>query len=186
MQINAPSIRAGMILEIGSDLWRVVKTQHVTPGKGVACMQVEMRHVETGTKTNKRFNSTERVERVTLSQHNMQFLYHDGDAYHFMDMETYEQLALNETLLADAKPYLLPETEVIIEMHEGRPLNVQLPKTVVLTVVETDAAIKGQTATGSYKPAKLETGASIMVPPYLESGTRIKVNTEDGTYMERA
>jgi len=86
MQINAPSIRAGMILEIGGDLWRVVKTQHVTPGKGVACMQVEMRHVETGTKTNKRFNSTERVERVTLSQRNMQFLYQDGDIYHFMDM----------------------------------------------------------------------------------------------------
>jgi elongation factor P len=175
-----------MILDIGGTLWRVSKTQHVTPGKGVACMQVEMRNVETGTKTNKRFNSTERVERVRLSQHKMQFLYHDGGTYHFMDMETYEQLALDESLVEQAKPYLLPETEVIVEMHEGRPLNVQLPKTVVLTVVETDAAIKGQTATGSYKPARLETGADIMVPPYLEAGTKIKVNTEDGTYIERA
>lgn len=186
MQINAPSIRAGMILEIGGALWRVMKTQHVTPGKGVACMQVEMRNVETNTKTNKRFNSTERLERVTLSQHKMQFLYNDGETYHFMDTETYEQLALNETLLEEAKLYLLPEAEVTVEMYEEKPLNVQLPKTVVLTVVETDAAIKGQTATGSYKPARLETGASIMVPPYLEAGIKIKVNTEDGSYMERA
>lgn len=186
MQINAPSIRQGMILEIDGALWRVMKTQHVTPGKGVACMQVEMRNIETGNKTNKRFNSTERVERATLSQRPMQFLYVDGDTYHFMDMESYEQLALSENLLEEAKPYLLPETEVVIEMHDERPLNVQLPQSVVLTVVECDAAIKGQTATGSYKPAKLETGASVMVPPYLEAGTKIKVNTESGEYVERA
>ncbi|MFQ5355222.1 MAG: elongation factor P [Mariprofundaceae bacterium] len=186
MQINSTSIRSGMILDVGGNLWRVSRTHHVTPGKGVACMQVEMRNIETGTKTNKRFNSTERVERVRLSQHSMQFLYHDGGSYHFMDMETYEQMELDETLMEETKPFLLPETEVMVEMHEGRPLNVQLPKTVTLEVVETDAAIKGQTATGSYKPAKLETGADIMVPPYLEAGTRIKVNTEDGTYIERA
>ncbi|MDX8411861.1 MAG: elongation factor P, partial [Mariprofundaceae bacterium] len=157
-----------------------------TPGKGVACMQVEMRNIETGNKTNKRFNSTERVERATLNQRAMQFLYEDSGAYHFMDMESYEQMELGADLLEDAKPYLLPETEVVIEMHEERPLNVQLPQTVVLTVVECDASIKGQTATGSYKPAKLETGASILVPPYLEAGTRVKVNTETGEYMERA
>lgn len=186
MQINAPSIRKGMILDVDNALWRVMKTQHVTPGKGVACMQVEMRNVETGTKTNKRFNSTERVERVTLSQRPMQFLYEDSGTYHFMDMESYEQMALSSELLEDAKPYLLPETEVVIEMHDERPLNVQLPQTVILTVVECDAAIKGQTATGSYKPAKLETGASILVPPYLEAGTKVKVNTETGEYMERA
>jgi len=165
MQISAPSIRKGMILEVDASLWRVMKTQHVTPGKGVACMQVEMRNVETGNKTNKRFNSTERVERVTLSQRPMQFLYADGDAYHFMDTETYEQMELSGDLLEDAMPYLLPETEVVIEMHGERPLNVKLPQTVELTVTECDAVIKGQTATGSYKPAKLETGASIMVPP---------------------
>ena len=170
MQINAPGIRKGMILEVDNALWCVVKTQHVTPGKGVACMQVEMRHVETGNKANKRFNSTERVERVTLSQRSMQYLYNDGGNYHFMDMENYEQIELGEDFLEDATPYLLPETEVLIEFHEQRPLNVQLPQAVVLTVVECDAAIKGQTATGSYKPGKLETGATIMVPPYLESG----------------
>lgn len=186
MQINATSIRPGMILEIDGGLWRVMKTQHVTPGKGVACMQVEMRNVETGTKNNTRFNSTERVERVTLSQRPMQFLYEEGGTYHFMDMETYEQLALGEELLEQAKPYLLPEMEVVVEMYGDKPLNVQLPKTVELTVVECDAAIKGQTATGSYKPAVLETGAAIMVPPYLEAGTKVKVNTEDGSYIERA
>jgi len=186
MQINATSIRKGMILEVDGALWRVMKTQHVTPGKGVACMQVEMRNVETGNKTNKRFNSTERVERITLSQRPMQFLYEDGGTWHFMDMETYEQVELGEELMEGVKDYLLPETEVIIEFHGERPLNVQLPQTVVLTVVECDAAIKGQTATGSYKPGKLETGAPIMVPPYLEPGTKIKVNTETGEFVERA
>jgi len=186
MQLNAPSIRKGMILEVDNALWRVVKTQHVTPGKGVACMQVEMRNVETGNKTNKRFNSTERVERITLNQRPMQYLYADGGSYHFMDTETYEQIELGADFLEDAKPYLLPETEVLVEFHEQRPLNIQLPQTVVLTVVECDASIKGQTATGSYKPGKLETGATIMVPPYLEANTKIKVNTETGEYMERA
>lgn len=186
MQINAPSIRKGMILEVDGNLWRVMKAQHVTPGKGVACMQVEMRNLETGNKTNKRFNSTERVERVTLTQRNMQYLYEDGGNYHFMDLESYEQIELGAEFLEDAIPYLLPETEVVVEFHETRPLNVQMPQTVVLEVVECDAAIKGQTATGSYKPGKLETGAMIMVPPYLESGTKIRVNTETGEYMERA
>jgi len=186
MQINATSIRKGMILEVDGALWRVMKTQHVTPGKGVACMQVEMRNVETGNKTNKRFNSTERVERITLSQRPMQFLYEDGGNWHFMDMETYEQVELGHELMEGVRDFLLPETEVVIEFHGERPLNVQLPQTVVLEVVECDAAIKGQTATGSYKPGKLETGASIMVPPYLEPGTKIKVNTETGEFVERA
>jgi elongation factor P len=186
MQINATAIRAGNILEVDGALWRVTKSMHVTPGKGVACMQVEMRNVESGTKTNKRFNSTERVERATLSQRPMQYLYEDGDLFHFMDMESYEQISLGRELLEEALPYLLPEMQVEIEFHEDRPLNVRLPQTVVLTVVECDAAMKGQTATGSYKPGKLETGASVMVPPYLEAGTRIKINTETGEYVERA
>jgi len=186
MQLNAPSIRPGMILEVDNGLWRVMKTQHVTPGKGVACMQVEMRNIETGTKTNKRFNSTERVERVVLNQQEMQFLYQDGDDFHFMNMESYEQIALKADMLESVRPYLLPEMMVTVEFHEERPLNVQLPQSVVLTVVECDAAIKGQTATGSYKPGKLETGAPIMVPPYLEAGTKVRVNTETGEFIERA
>jgi len=186
MIINVTSVRVGNILEWNNGLWRIMKTQHVTPGKGVACMQLEMRNIETGTKTNKRFNSTERVERVVLSQREMQYLYSDGEDFHFMDTENYDQITLSEEMLDNVLPYMLPESMVTVEFHEERPLNVKLPMVVVLEVVECDASIKGQTATGSYKPGKLETGASIMVPPYLESGTKVKVNTESGEFMERA
>jgi len=186
MQINSTSIRAGHVLEVDNALWRVVKTQHVTPGKGVACMQVEMRSVETGNKTNKRFNSTEKVERVTLTQIPMQYLYADGDDYHFMNTETYDQITLKADFLENALPYLLPEMEVMVECHDERPLSVQMPKSVILELVECDASIKGQTATSSYKPGKLETGASVMVPPFIDAGIKIKVNTETGEYIERA
>ncbi|MDX8376672.1 MAG: elongation factor P [Mariprofundales bacterium] len=186
MQINATTIRAGNILHVNKGLWRVMKTHHVTPGKGVACMQVEMRNLETGSKTNKRFNSTERVDRVTLSQKNMQFLYSDSESWHFMDLESYDQIALLEPMVENVIAYLLPEQVLIIEFFDNKPLNVQLPKVVELVVETCDAAIKGQTATGSYKPGILETGSAILVPPYLEAGTKIKVNTEDGSYIERA
>jgi len=186
MQINSTAIRAGNILEVEGGLWRVMKTHHVTPGKGVACMQIEMRNMSTGNKTNKRFNSTERVERVVLEQKGMQYLYNDGDTYHFMDTENYDQIALNSDVLEAVLPYMLPETQVIIEFYGEEALNVTLPQSVELVVVECDASIKGQTATGSYKPGVLETGASIMVPPYLEAGTKVRVNTETGEYIERA
>ena len=186
MLINSTAIRAGHVLEVDNALWRVMKTQHITPGKGVACMQVEMRNIETGNKTNKRFNSTEKVERAVLSQVNMQYLYADGDDYHFMNTETYDQITLHKDMLENALAYLLPEMEVVVEFHEERPLNVQMPKSVVLELVECDAAIKGQTATSSYKPGKLETGASVMVPTFIEAGIKIKVNTETGEYIERA
>jgi len=186
MLINVVSVRVGNILEWNNGLWRIMKTQHVTPGKGVACMQLEMRNIETGTKTNKRFNSTEKVDRIVLSQRDMQYLYADGSDFHFMDMETYDQITLSAEMLENVLPYMLPESTVTVEFHEERPLNVKLPQSVDLVVVECDATIKGQTATGSYKPGKLETGASIMVPPYLESGTKVRVNTETGEFMERA
>ena len=186
MLINVTAVRTGNILEWDGGLWKVVKTQHVTPGKGVACMQLEMRNIEKGNKTNKRFNSSEKVDRVTLNQRTMQYLYVDGDQYNFMDMETYDQLALGEDMVENAIPYMLPEMEVEIEFYEDRPLNVKLPQSVILEVTECDAAIKGQTATSSYKPGVLETGTSIMVPPYLEAGTKVRVNTETGEYMERA
>jgi elongation factor P len=186
MLINVTSVRTGNILDWDGGLWKVVKTHHVTPGKGVACMQLEMRHIEKGNKTNKRFNSTEKVERIILNQCKMQFLYADAGQYNFMDTETYDQIALDESMLENAIPYMLPEMEVEVEFHEDRPLNVKLPQSVNLVVVECDASIKGQTATSSYKPGVLETGTSIMVPPYLESGTKVRVNTETGEYMERA
>lgn len=186
MLINVTSVRTGNILDWDGGLWRIVKLQHVTPGKGVACMQLEMRNIENGIKTNKRFNSTEKVDRVQLNQETMQYLYTDSGQYHFMNMETYEQLALGEDMVEAALAYMLPEMEVEIEFYEDRPLNVKLPQSVILEVVECDAAIKGQTATSSFKPGKLETGTSIMVPQYLESGTKVRVNTETGDFMERA
>jgi len=186
MIINVTAIRPGNILEWEKALWKVTKIQHVTPGKGVACMQIEMRNLETGNKTNKRFNSTEKIEKVVLNQRKMQFLYEDGGMFNFMDTETYDQLALTDDMLESAKPYMLPEMEVEVEFHDERPLNVKLPQSVILEVTSCDAAIKGQTATSSYKPGVLETGTSIMVPPYLESGTKVRVNTETGEYMERA
>ncbi len=186
MLINVTSVRVGNILNWDGSLWKVLKTHHVTPGKGVACMQLEMRNLEKGNKTNKRFNSTEKVDRVVLNQRKMQFLYEDGGQYHFMDMDTYDQITLDERMLETAIPYMLPEMEVEVEFYEDRPLNVKLPQSVSLVVTECDAAIKGQTATGSYKPGVLETGASIMVPPYLEAGTKVRVNTETGEYIERA
>ncbi|MDQ6979073.1 MAG: elongation factor P, partial [Mariprofundaceae bacterium] len=143
MQINSTTIRAGNILEVEGALWRVMKTHHVTPGKGVACMQIEMRNLSTGNKTNKRFNSTERVERVILEQKGMQYLYSDGDTYHFMDTENYDQIALNRDLLEAALPYMLPEAQVVIEFHGEQALNVTMPQSVELVVVECDASIKG-------------------------------------------
>ncbi|OIQ00650.1 MAG: elongation factor P [Zetaproteobacteria bacterium CG2_30_46_52] len=186
MMMNVTSVKVGNILEWEGGLWRIIKLQHVTPGKGVACMQLEMRNIENGIKTNKRFNSSEKVDRVVLSQSKMQYLYEDGGQYHFMNMENYEQITLGEDMVESAMAYMLPEMEVDVEFYEDRPLNVKLPQTVILEVVECDASIKGQTATSSYKPGKLETGTSIMVPPYLESGTKVRVNTETGEYMERA
>jgi len=186
MQINATAVRVGNILEADGGLWKVLKIKHVTPGKGVACMQVEMRNIESDTKTNKRWNSSEKVERVILQQRPMQFLYESDGQYHFMDMETYDQISLDAGMLEDAIPYMLPEMMVEVEFHEDRPLNVKLPQSVELVVTECDAALKGQTATSSYKPGVLETGTAIMVPPYLEPGTKVKVNTETGEFMERA
>jgi len=185
MQIQATQIRAGQVLQVEGRLWRVLKAVHVTPGKGVACMQVEMRDIVDGTKKNVRFNSTERVERVTLTQRPMQYLYDDGELYYFMDNETYEQVSLPKEMVEHVLPYLLPNTEVIVEFHEDQPLNVQLPSTVVLTVTDCESVVKGQTATGSYKPATLETGATIKVPPYIKPGDKVRVNTETGEFVER-
>jgi elongation factor P len=149
-------------------------------------MQVEMRNLETGNKTNKRFNSTERVERVTLSQREMQFLYEDGGQYHFMDMETYDQIELPKEFLGERAAFLQDGMTVTVESHEGKPLGVKLPLHVTLEVVEAEPVVKGQTAASSYKPAVLENGLRVMVPPFVSAGEKIVVNTEELTYVKRA
>jgi len=186
MKISAFDIRPGNILEYEKGLWRVLKTDFVKPGKGGAFMQVEMKNIETGTKTNTRFRSEEKMEKAVVEPRTMQFLYMDTNGYVFMDNESYEQMTLSAELLEGQTGYLLPNTEIQVNMHNDRPIGVELPPVVVLEVVESEPAIKGQTATGSYKPAKVETGITVMVPQFVNSGEKIRVNTVDGSYIDRA
>lgn len=186
MKISAFDIRPGNILEYEKGLWRVLKTDFVKPGKGGAFMQVEMKNIETGTKTNTRFRSEEKMEKAVVEPRTMQFLYVDTNGYVFMDNESYEQMTLSAELLEGQTGYLLPNTEIQVNMHNDRPIGVELPPVVVLEVVESEPAIKGQTATGSYKPAKVETGITVMVPQFVNSGEKIRVNTVDGSYIDRA
>ncbi len=187
MKINGNAIRPGMVIEHQGGLWRAVKIQHTQPGKGGAYLQVELKDIRTGTKLNERFRSSETVERARLDQKVYQYLYGDGGMLTFMDTENYEQVTLPQDLLGeDQAPFLQDTMNVIIESHEGQPLAVQLPDTVALKVTEADAVVKGQTASSSYKPAMLENGVRCMVPPHIEAGTRIVINTVDGSYVERA
>ena len=186
MKINGNAIRIGNVIEHKDRLWVAVRTQAVKPGKGGAFNQVELKDIRSGTKLNERFRADEQVERVRLEQRPAQFLFAEEDLLTFMDNETYEQTQISKTLLGDDVVFLQDGMEVQIESHEGEPLSVQMPEVVVLEIVEADAVVKGQTASSSYKPAVLENGVKILVPPHVESGTRVVVRTEDGTYVERA
>ncbi len=187
MKLNGNAIRPGMIIEHQKRLWRAVRIQHTQPGKGGAYLQVELKDIRDGTKLNDRFRSSETVERVRLDQKDYQFLFADGDMYTFMDNETFEQISLSEEVIGEIQVSFLQEgMTVTIESYEESPIAVQLPDSVVLAVTEADAVIKGQTATSSFKPAMLENGVKTMVPPHIAAGTRIVVNTADGSYVERA
>ena len=186
MKINGNSIRPGNIIEHQGRLWRAVKTQHTQPGKGGAYLQVELTDIRDGTKLNERFRSSETVERVRLDEHPYQFLFASGDEYTFMDQNTFEQIALNGDLIGEPAAFLQEGMIVTLESYEGSPISVELPETVIMQIVEADAVVKGQTASSSYKPAKLENGVRVMVPPHIGTGTRIVVNTADATYVERA
>lgn len=187
MKINGNEIRPGMTLEHKGQLWRVAKISHTQPGKGGAYTQAEMKDIINGTKLNERFRSDEKVERARLEQRPMQYLYTDGSNYTFMDMTTYEQTDLSPEVIGEEQLVWLAENmEVSVEFYNENAIGVELPATMVAEVTETEAVVKGQTAANSYKPATLENGASVMVPPFVEVGTKIKVNTADSTYMERA
>lgn len=185
MKINGNQIRPGNIIEHKSRLMRAVKTQHVKPGKGGAFAQVELKDIRDGTKMNERFRADNTVERVTLEQRVYSYLYAEGDMLTFMDMETYEQIALPEDFVGEPIRFLQENMEVEIEQHEGEPIGVSLPETVVLEITEADAVVKGQTASSSYKPAVLENGVRVMVPPHIEAGTKIVVDTANAEYKER-
>ncbi len=186
MKISAIEIRIGNVIHHDGKLWSAVKTEHTQPGKGGAYMQVELKNLIDGTKLNERFRSAENVERVQLDQLPFQYLYADGDDLIFMDQTNFEQINVSKALIGDATAYLQDNMIVELCMYEGSPISVRLPDTVICTITEADPVVKGQTATSSFKPAILENGVKIMVPPHIESGTRVVVRTNDGTYVERA
>jgi len=186
MKINGNAIRPGMLIEHQGRLWRAVKIAHTQPGKGGAYLQVELKDVRDGTKLNERFRSSETVERVRLDEKEYQYLFSEGDQHTFMDTETYDQVTLNGDLIGEPADFLQDGMMVLVQSYEGSPIGVELPDTVTMTVTEADAVVKGQTASSSYKPAVLENGRRVLVPPHIEAGTRIVVNTSDGSYVERA
>jgi elongation factor P len=186
MKINAVEIRPGNILEYEGGLWRAVKIQHTQPGKGGAYMQVELKNLIDGRKNNIRFRSAETVEKVRLDTKDFQLLFADGDALTFMDKENYDQVTLDRGILGDAAAFLQDGMDVVMELWEERPISVQLPDTIEALIVEADAVVKGQTASSSYKPAVLENGVRVMVPPHIGAGTRIVVDVYEQTYVKRA
>ncbi len=186
-KVLATEIRVGNLLEWDKRVWRVLKSYHVhVGGRGGAFMQVEMKDIEAGTKTNQRFRTDEKIERAYVESREMQYLYQEGSSYVFMDQATYEQMSLSAEELEGQTGYLLPNTDVQINFHNDRPIGVQLPASVILTVVDTEPNIKGATATTSFKPATLETGITVQVPPFVDKGEKIRINTDDGAYIERA
>jgi len=186
MKLKAIQIRKGNVIEYGGELYRVTEATHVTPGKGQALMQIKMKRLSDGNKAEDRFRPDESVEKATLSTREHQYLYQDGDMYYFMDLETYEQIHITSELIGDDAYYLLPETIVQILFHDNTPIGVELPGVVELKVVKTEPSLKGATVSSSYKPAELETGLPIQVPPFIEEGEMIRVDTTTGKYLERA
>ncbi|HSQ95964.1 MAG: elongation factor P [Croceibacterium sp.] len=186
MKISGVDIRPGNILEYERGIWKVAKIQHTQPGKGGAYMQVEMKNLQDGRKTNVRFRSADTVERVRLDTKDFQFLYHDGDMLVFMDKDDYEQINLPADLVGEAAAFLQDGMDVTLEMWDEKPISVALPDQVEATIVEADAVVKGQTASSSYKPALLDNGVRVMVPPHIESGTRIIVDVYERTYVGKA
>lgn len=186
MKINGNEIRPGNVLEHKGKLWVAVKTDHVKPGKGPAYQQVELKDLVEGTKLNERFRAAETVERVRLEEKTYQFLYEEGGQLNLMDQETYEQITIDDKLIGEKKPFLQESMEIVIQSYEGRSLGARLPETAVLEVTEADPVVKGQTAAASYKPAILDNGVRIMVPPHIEAGTKVVVNIDAAEYVERA
>ena len=183
--INATQIRPGMIIVYEGDLYRVSSVNHLTPGNKRGFMQTKMKNLKTGVGTERKFRSEDRLEQAMLETRMMQYLYHEGDLHTFMDTENYEQTSLAAEEIGDLLFYLLPDQVVEIEFFEGKPVGISPPSTVDLEVVETEPSLKGATASASYKPAKLETGITIQVPPFVQVRDRVRVDPSEGKYLER-
>ncbi len=185
-KINGNEIRPGMVIEYQDTLWAAVKSMAVKPGKGPAYNQVELKNLIDGRKLNNRFGSDERVERVRLEQKDYQFLYRQGESLVFMDNTNYEQIELHEDFVGERAAFLQDGMMVTLEMHEERPIGIKLPDQVTLAVVEADPVVRGQTAASSYKPAKLENGLRVLVPPFITAGEKVVVDTNEVAYVRRA
>ena len=187
MKIDGNEIKVGNILEINNKLWKVLKTQHTQPGKGGAYIQAELKEIKEGTKMNSRFRSSETIEKAFLDEKKFQYLYSENENFFFMDQQTYEQLELGQDVVSeDQSKYLIENDDVIIQFYNEKPVSLQLQEQVVLTVLETEGVVKGQTAASSYKPAVLEKGIKTTVPQFIEVNDKIVVSTIDDTYIEKA
>ena len=183
--VQATQLRPGMIIIHEDDLFRVTAVHHLTPGNKRGFMQTKMKNLRTGVGTEYKFRSEDRVDQAILDNRQMQYLYADGDMHTFMDMENYEQVVLRADDVGDLLAYLLPNSVVSIEFHEGKPVGINPPSSVDLEVVDTEPSMKGATASASYKPAKLETGVTVQVPPFVQIGDKVRVDPKDGAYLER-
>jgi elongation factor P len=183
--ISATELRPGMVVVYNGELYRTHSVLHKTPGNLRGFVQAKLRSLRSGAMNEHRFRSEDRIERASLDTHEMQYLYSDGSGHHFMDQESYDQISLADDVVGEAMKYLLPETVITVDFHDGRPVSVELPTTVNLRIVETEPGMKGATASASYKPAKLETGLLVQVPQFVEAGTVVKIDTRDDSYLER-
>jgi elongation factor P len=184
--IAATQMRPGMVIKFNNDLFSIFSVNHRTPGNLRGFVQAKMRNLRSGTMIEHRFSSEDKVEKAILEEHEMEYLYDDGEYFYFMNTENYEQMHLTKELLGDATEYLIPQLKVTVEFYEGKPMSVELPPTVDMTVVETEPGLKGSTVSNVTKPAKMETGLMVQVPPFINAGEKIRVNTSEGTYQERA
>lgn len=186
MKINGNEVRIGNVIEHKGGLWIAVKANAVKPGKGGAFAQIELKNLIDGTKLNERFRAADKVERVRLEQQDYQFLYDTGDALVFMDLETYDQIELQRDFVGERAAFLQDGMKVVVESYEEKPIGISLPDQVILEVAETEPSVKGQTAAASYKPAIMDNGVRVMVPPFVEVGQKIVVETNEITYIKRA
>jgi len=186
LRVIASSIRKGNVIEQDGKLYVVVSAENIHPGKGTPVSQIEMRRISDGVKISERYKTTDQVEKATIEERNYTFLYEDGDGFHFMNPETYDQVQVSKDVVGDAAAYLQPDMTVKLSTHDVNVVSLALPQRVTLEVVETEPVTKGQTASSSYKPAVLSNGIRTTVPPHISVGTRIVVMTEDGSYSERA
>ncbi|MBJ7413357.1 MULTISPECIES: elongation factor P [unclassified Phenylobacterium] len=186
MKVSASSLRKGAVVDLEGKLYVVLSAENIHPGKGTPVTQLNMRRISDGVKISERYRTTETVERAIVDDRDYTFLYQDGEGFHFMNPENYDQVVASEDIIGDAAPYLTDGCTVKLSTHDGVPIAIELPRLATFEVVETEPSVKGQTASSSYKPAILSNGLRTMIPPYIGPGTKIVVLTEDGSYQERA